>query len=197
MSDPSRRQPSRPAPPTAFQQARRRKHPVKPSSGDDTDAARLLRIYLGDHFAGSTGGENLARRIARNHRGRVHGPALSAIADEVAQDRRSLKRIMSDLGIAPPPAKAALAWATERAGRLKPNGRLFGRSPLSSVIELETMRMGVEGKASCWRSLRAVADHDRRLSAQELDELLDRAEAQSRCLEDTRTSIAAATFSRP
>ncbi|MFE2867299.1 MULTISPECIES: hypothetical protein [unclassified Embleya] len=195
MSGPSRRQPSLPATPRISQGARRRRS-AKPC-GDGSDAARLLRIYLGDHFAGSIGGENLARRIARNHRGGVHGPTLSAIADEVARDRRSLKRIMSDLEIAPPPAKAALAWIMERVGRLKPNGRLMSRSPLSSVVELETMRMGVEGKAMCWRSLRAVADGDRRLSAQELDELLVRAEAQSDRLEDTRTRIAEATFSRP
>ncbi|MGV9847844.1 hypothetical protein ACWDWU_03430 [Streptomyces sp. NPDC003442] len=35
----------------------------------------------------------------------------------------------------------------EKAGRLKPNGRLRRRSGLSTVLELESPRIGVEGKA--------------------------------------------------
>jgi hypothetical protein len=45
----------------------------------------------------------------------------------------------------------------ERVGRLKSNGRIVRRSPLSSLLELEMLRLAVEGKAACWRTLaRAV-----------------------------------------
>lgn len=158
------------------------------------DAQRLLRIYLGDHFAGATAGRSLARRIARNHKDSPYGRELSGFADAVTQDRKTLRRILDDLGFSPPPAKYALAWVGEQAGRLKPNGRLIGRSPLSDAMELEIMRMGVEGKASCWRSLRALADYDARLSASELDRLVERAEQQAQRLEQLRIAFAAAAF---
>lgn len=195
MTDQSKRDTvSQSAPPGVTEPMRRRAFPVSRHPDDSADAERLLRIYLGDHFAGSTGGLNLARRAASNHRGGAHGLPLSAIAEEIAEDRRTLRRIMDDLDVTPPPAKVTLAWVMERAARLKPNGRLLGRSPLSSVIELESLRMGVEGKSSCWRTLRALADNDHRLSARALDELVDRAEDQARRLEEIRVGVVTDTF---
>jgi hypothetical protein len=41
----------------------------------------------------------------------------------------------------------------EKAARLKLNGHLLARSPLSSLEELEMLRLGVEGKAAGWRTL--------------------------------------------
>ncbi|MGR6998980.1 hypothetical protein ACU686_13920 [Yinghuangia aomiensis] len=62
------------------------------------------------------------------------------------------------------------------------------------MLELEAMRMGVEGKASCWRTLRMLADNDDRLRADELDSLIDRAEDQSGFLERLRVRMAAGAF---
>jgi hypothetical protein len=39
------------------------------------------------------------------------------------------------------------------------------RSPLSDLEELELLRLGVEGKAAGWRTLRTQADTDARLDA--------------------------------
>lgn len=168
--------------------------PVNRRAASRADAERLLRIYLCDHFARATGCLGLARRIERNHQDEAYSPPLTAFVEEIAEDREALRRIMRDLGFAVQPAKSALAWAAERAGRLKPNGRLVGRSPLSSVVELESMRMGVEGKASCWRTLRVLADEDSRLSASELDALVERAEEQAKRLEEMRVGMLAPTF---
>lgn len=101
---------------------------------------------------------------------------------------------MTDLRIPVRRAKVSLGWLAEKAGRLKPNGRLLARSPLSDILELEMMRLGVEGKASCWRSLRALADTDARLDATRLDNLLQRATRQAATLESLRTTAAAHTF---
>jgi len=91
--------------------------------------------------------------------------------------------------------KTTAAWLGERAGRLKPNGRLRTRSPLSSLEELELLRLGVEGKAAGWRTLRELAAADPRLSAAWLDELLDRARTQADQLEEFRVRAAAALVS--
>ncbi|MFE9629427.1 hypothetical protein [Streptomyces sp. NPDC006463] len=53
------------------------------------------------------------------------------------------------------------------------------------------MLLGVEGKAACWRALRALAATDTRLDASDLDRLLARADAQTRTLEDLRRRRAA------
>jgi len=53
-------------------------------------------------------------------------------------------------------------WVLEKAARCKPNGRLFRRSPLSNLIELEGLLLGVQGKAADFRALRRLADTDTR-----------------------------------
>ncbi len=74
----------------------------------------------------------------------------------------------------------AVGWLGEKLGRLKPNASLVHRSPLSDVVELEGLRLTVQGKLGCWRALRVVADHDARVAAQEMDILVGRAEDQAR-----------------
>jgi hypothetical protein len=71
------------------------------------------------------------------------------------------------------------------------NGRLLGRSPLSNLEELEMLRLGVEGKAAGWRTLRALADTDSRLHRDTLDELMARAREQAGLLEELRVQAAA------
>lgn len=155
----------------------------------------LLALYLNDHLAGATGGTALARRLARNHRGTEFEGPTSRLADDVEADRQALLQFMSALDIQPRRAKQVLATLAERIGRLKVNGTLVRRSPLSSVIEFEAMRLGVEGKTDAWQALRRVADHEPRLNADRIDELLDRAGRQSEVLQDLRLRAATAAFS--
>jgi hypothetical protein len=164
------------------------------SATGDTVSAALLGIYLNDHLAGATGGVELFRRAAGGHRGRPLGGALEQLAEEVAADRAALIEVMDRLGVPVRHYKVYAARVAERLGRLKLNGRVFGRSPLSSLIELEGMRLGVEGKAALWTVLRALADHDRRLDAPRLDRLLERARSQADTLEELRVRTAVEVF---
>jgi hypothetical protein len=155
---------------------------------------RLLHLYLRDHFAGATGGLELAKRIAGSHRQDSTGPQLAQFARDVADDRDSLAQIMTAVGAHPDPVKSVLAIAGERLGRFKLNGGVVRRSPLSNVVELEMMRMGVEGKSSAFRALRAIADQDDRLDAAQLDRLVERAEGQTAMLETLRIQAATEAF---
>jgi hypothetical protein len=155
----------------------------------DRDKETLLGIYLNDHLAGSTAGVELVRRLAATE-GEWSGGVLRRLAEEVAEDRESLVRIMAALGIPVRQYKVLAGWVTEKVGRLKLNGRLLTRSPLSRLVELEAMRLGVEGKAAAWRTLRARAEHDKRLDAVQLKGLLDRALRQSETLENFRMRAA-------
>ncbi|WP_063771112.1 hypothetical protein [Streptacidiphilus neutrinimicus] len=154
----------------------------------------LLKIYLNDHLAGATAGVELLRRAARTHAGDTMGPTLAKLGAEVEQDRATLVNLMRAAGVAPQRGKAAAGWLAEKAGRLKFNGRLLSRSPLSDVWELELMRLGVEGKTSCWRTLRALAETDGRLDGAQLDGLIKRATRQAQTLEALRTSSTVTTF---
>jgi carbon monoxide dehydrogenase subunit G len=147
----------------------------------------LLGIYLNDHLAGAMASTELARRISRTH------PELRALADDVEADRRELLDLMRASGVEPRPHKAAIGWLTEKAGRLKLNGRLLGRSPLSDVLELEALRVSIDGKAAMWRALQTLPGAD----AERLDRLLRRAEGQAGLIEQHRIRIAPKAFTAP
>jgi|SRR5690349_6040929 len=151
----------------------------------------LIAIYLNDHLAGATGGTELARRAAAAAGGTALAANLRRFADEVTQDRATLLQIMDKLGVPVRRYKVYAAWAGEKAGRLKLNGHLTSRSPLSSLEELEMLRLGVEGKAAGWRTLRALADRDSRLDPGQLDGLIERARHQSQTLEELRIRASA------
>ena len=102
--------------------------------------------------------------------------------------------MIRSLGVRVRQYKLYLAWAVERAGRLKFNGRVLQRSPLSSLVELETLRLGVEGKAAGFRTLRVVAERDSRLDTDRLELLIARAERQSQTLEQLRIQTASRLF---
>jgi hypothetical protein len=166
-----------------------------PSSPDRPSALAggpdLLGIYLNDHLAGATGGTQLARRAAGGAGGTAASGDLRRFAAEVAQDRATLLQIMVALGIPVRRYKVYAAWIGEKAGRLKFNGHLTSRSPLSSLEELEMLRLGVEGKAAGWRTLRDLAGQHPRLDPGQLDELIARAQRQSGLLEELRVRAAA------
>jgi hypothetical protein len=151
----------------------------------------LLGIYLNDHLAGATGGTELAHRMAEWHPDPGQRATLQRLAADIAQDRRALLDLMAVLGLPVRHYKLRAAWAAEKAARLKLNGSLLGRSPLSNLEELEMLRLGVEGKAAGWRTLRELAKADGRLKPDTLDELIGRAREQARLLEELRVQAAA------
>jgi hypothetical protein len=139
----------------------------------------LLSTYLNDHLTGATAGVELFKRAAKQHAGTDSGETLMALATEVEDDRASLQALMSDLGVHQNTPMVVLGWLAEKAGRLKPNGYLLRRSPLSDVVELEALRIAVMGKTAGWQVLRSVAQQDRRISPARLDTLIERAERQA------------------
>jgi hypothetical protein len=151
---------------------------------------KLLGIYLNDHLAGSTVGLELAKRARGQNRDSDYGEFLGTIADEIDADRETLKGIMDDLGIRKDPAKVAAGWIGEKAGRLKLNGQLTGYSPLSRLVELEALALGVTGKLALWKSLRLLADSEPALDRPTLERLIERAESHQRGLEERRLTAA-------
>ncbi len=149
-----------------------------------------LSIYLNDHLAGATSGVELIRRIERESRNTDDAETTRRLAVEIAEDRETLKRVMADLGIPFDRVRATLGWAAEKFGRLKTNGRLLSRSPLSGLLEIEIMRLGVEGKICMWRSLAALTAAHPQLDGTELARLAERGRLQADELEAIRIALA-------
>ncbi|MGW5369044.1 hypothetical protein ACWER6_34780 [Streptomyces sp. NPDC004009] len=147
---------------------------------------RLLGIYLNDHLAGATAGTQRATRLARASRGSVLGRAIGPVAAEIAQDRAALLDIMGDLGVPVRRYKVCAGWAVEKLGRLKTNGHLLRPSPLGTMLDLEALRLGVEGKAAGWQVLRRLSAADDRLDPARFDTLLERARWQQERIEEWR-----------
>ena len=147
----------------------------------------VLEIYLNDHLGGATMGVELFRRASRSAQGSVK-TQLQELTTEVERDRESLRTLMGTLAVPVHRYKVVGGWVLEKAARLKPNGRLLRRSPLSDLIELEGLLLGVQGKAAGFRTLRRLADT--RLQAGTLDELIARAEQQVNTLEQLRIHTA-------
>lgn len=154
---------------------------------------RLLAIYLNDHLAGATLGVELCRRLrASNSDDQVMSGVLADICAEIEADRETLERLMTHLGVRRCRVKPAAAWAGEKLGRLKLNGQLTGYSPLSRLVELELLYIGITGKMQMWRALERTLDGAEH--GVDLARLAERAGGQRERVEDLHAIAATRAF---
>jgi hypothetical protein len=149
---------------------------------------KLLAIYLNDHLAGAVLGSELTRRAARENRGSPLGEFLEGLVVEILEDKQTLERVLQAADVRASPIKRRVAWALEKVGRLKLNGRIRRYSPLSRLLELEGLTAGIAAKRSLWQALEVAADP--RLAAFDFDGLRARAEEQLEEMEPHRQDAA-------
>lgn len=157
-----------------------------------SDSSPWLPYYLRDHMAGATAGVNLFDRVARGHSDYEVRTRVAQLRAQVTQDRTSLSRIMTDLGIRAVSITMLTGVLGELVGRLKPNGALTGRSPGADVVELEALTAAVQGKAQLWETLLGQANSDARLDAEHLRDLVNRAHDQREILLDLHARVVGA-----
>jgi hypothetical protein len=145
--------------------------------------SKFLAIYLNDHLGGATGGLQLARRLFANNKDvDEFAVPLRRICQEIEEDRAALEQVMERLGFPRGKVKPAGAWVAEKLGRLKLNGNLWRYSPLSRLLELESLQMGVTGKLELWRTLTTVPGSER--AEIDFERFAGRASVQLATLED-------------
>jgi len=144
---------------------------------------RYLGIYLNDHLAGSAVGVELARRVRRgNEEEPSFGEPLRRLCGELEEDQDTLLLAIERLGFSPSRVKQLGGRLLERLGRLKLNGQLRGYSPLSRVLELEGLQIGISGKLDLWRTL---GEHPAgKRAGLDVEHLKARAEAQRAAVEE-------------
>jgi hypothetical protein len=156
----------------------------------------FLAIYLRDHHAAACAGAALAQRAADHATlGDERRGELKEVAGEIADDLKSLEKIMTSLGVTPNGVKDAVMRAAEKVGRLKLNGCVISRSPLSSVVELEGLLAGITSKQGMWRALQLLGDT--RLEEAELRRLSELAHLQRELVDACRLEAAGRAFGAP
>lgn len=118
----------------------------------------LLQIYLEDHLTGATGIVQRLTMMRDSYQDLPIAAELTQLLQEITEDRQTLVEVIRSLGLRPHPAKLLLARGGELVGRLKLNGRLRHRSPLTPLLELEVLQTGINGKSGLWRSLTVHAE---------------------------------------
>jgi hypothetical protein len=156
--------------------------------------AELLGVYVNDHLAAATGGIELVCRMLGVHRGSAWQGPLEQLLGELREEKSSLLAVMRALGIPVRQYKQLGVWLAEKVTRVKLNGRLVSRSPLSDLVEFEFLASGVRAKRSGFETLRIVAEVDDRIDKDEFDRLIDQAHRQYEWLTDARRDVAAAVF---
>jgi hypothetical protein len=156
----------------------------------------LLGIYLNDQLALGVGFRELARRAQRENAATDLGAALARVATGITEDVETFERVMARLDIAKSRVKGPLAIVGERVGRLKPNGRIRGYSPLSRFVELEALVYALDNKRILWANLRDLAAVAERLPDVDFDALVARAEEQRDVLEPFRVAAGREALTR-
>ncbi len=160
------------------------------TAGGGPPDRRLLGIYLNDHLAGATAGTRLVRRARDGTRDPELRGVLADLASQIDDDKATLVGLMRQLGLPRRVYKVMGGAAAELVGRLKPNGRLRERSPLTDLVEVDGLVMGIRGKQTLWRNLLEVADGLGSMTANDLEALIARADAQLGRLEGVRPRLA-------
>ena len=154
-------------------------------------ADKAMNVYLNDHLAGATIGRDLAEHIRSDNQGTPLGELMGQLLLQIEEDRQTLIALMERLDSSKNPVKQAGAWVAEKVSRLKFAGVSSGEPELGTFMALESLALGVQGKLSLWKALKQVTDQHPALASVNLDELIDRAEAQYGLLERERLTAGA------
>jgi hypothetical protein len=119
-----------------------------------------VAIYLRNHEAAAQAGRDLFRRTAANQRDRPYAGELTELVTEIEEDLQTLRAIMRAVRVSPDLVQGLALRVGERVGRLKPNGQLLRRSPLSDLIEVEALVVAVRAKSAGWQALSGVPAPD-------------------------------------
>lgn len=151
-----------------------------------------LGTYLHDHLAGSNFAIDLLRSLQKNYPEDQLGALAVGLLVEVETDRQTLQQIVARVGKGLPDLKEAVAWFAEKVSRLKlGHGDETG---LGTFQALETLELGILGKAALWRALKVVAEADKRFHNIDFDSLIARAQEQYAQVERQRLRIASHAF---
>ena len=150
-----------------------------------------LDVYLNDHLAASAAAVELVERITRSNPGTALATHLEGLKPEIEADRATLAAVMERCGVSPSKPKQVAGKVLETLSRLRLDERVTGDADVTRLLELESLSLGIEGKASLWLSLQQVEARRPELGSFDLGALVGRAGSQRSALEPFKQEAAA------
>jgi hypothetical protein len=133
----------------------------------DLDRHRILAVYLQDHRAGAVAGRRVSARLAKRH---PEFPELADLAGQIAQDAKTLDRVLRLLRVRGGLFKRLIALVAQLTSQLTAT-----KPHLNLLLELEMLASGVTAKSRLWIALESFR---RDLPGIDLDSLHRRARSQ-------------------
>jgi hypothetical protein len=153
-----------------------------------------LAVYLNDHLAGSVAAVELLDALV----GRAHGtPAeqvLRTVRVEIVADQDVLRAVLDKVGGDESRLKQAAAWLGEKLGQAKLAVTGYRYADLDVLEGLESLALGIQGKAALWRALGVVSSANPELASFHFSSLEVRAQAQYDQVELARLAAARAAL---
>jgi hypothetical protein len=149
-----------------------------------------LATYLNDHLAGSVVAIELMESLESSHEGTPVATFVRELRSDIEADQKELQRLMSSLEISESRTRKVSAWLTEKLSELKLRFDDSEDGNLRLFESLEALSLGVEGKHSLWRGLKAAAEISPALQILDYEKLQTRAEEQRDRVETKRIEVA-------
>jgi hypothetical protein len=116
-----------------------------------------LQTYLSDHIALAVAGVELAKRCQASNKDSELGEFLANLIPKLEHEQQVLRNLLRSAEASESVLKNIAAWTAEKVGRFKPNDTILSYSPLSRVVELETLISGLHAQILMWRALEACS----------------------------------------
>ncbi|KQY59808.1 hypothetical protein ASD11_09785 [Aeromicrobium sp. Root495] len=151
----------------------------------------LLKHYVRLHLTAMSAGIDLFGRSEGIEDEEARKLATD-VRHQLVEQREALRLVARRIGASEPRLPALAARAGERLGRLKPNGSLVHRTPLTDVVDLEAMHDVACGLVAGWSALQEVDDP--RVDRDKVRRLLAQGQDQVERLRDVHRTAARRAF---
>jgi hypothetical protein len=149
-----------------------------------------LATYLNDHLAGSVVALELLDHLEAEGAGTAEASILADVHADIEADRQELEAFMTQLGIAVSGPRKATGWLVEKLSEIKLRLDDAGDGALRRLEALETVSLGIAGKAALWYALAEAAEAAPELNELDYARLARRAETQREVVERLRLHAA-------
>ncbi len=153
-------------------------------------ANESLATYLNDHLAGSVVALELLDHLEEDGTGTAEASLLADVHADIAADRQELEAFMAQRGISVSAPRKATGWLVEKLSEIKLRLDDAGDGALRRLEGLETVSLGIAGKAALWDALAAAAEEAPELNGLDYARLGRRAETQRAVVEGLRLHAA-------
>jgi len=144
-----------------------------------------LQEYLNDHLSAGSGAIDMAEHCREVNGDEPLAGFMATLVAEIQADHQILQDLMANLDATQNRVKQVAARMGEKVSRLK-----LGSGDLGNLLALESLSLGIEGKAGMWKVLELIDDGREAFASVDFDVLIERANSQRDAVERWRLAVA-------